>query len=89
MEGVEAVEVEKLYAFVPAFFGTHLGLSPKKNRIHPGLNANEIHAPHYNHHEVSFSFSFIFDRKFDVCVLVTYYKHHHFMILTNKEHASY
>ena len=24
MEGVEAVEVEKLYAFVRAFFGTHL-----------------------------------------------------------------
>ena len=26
MEGVEAVEVEKLYAFVRAFFGTHLTL---------------------------------------------------------------
>ena len=24
MEGVEAVEVQKLYAFVRAFFGTHL-----------------------------------------------------------------
>lgn len=73
-----------------------MGFYRKKN-LHSGLKANEIHASYYKHHKVSFSFSFIFDRKY-VCfgdILQSSYQSQqlskiaHISLVCNSGHTSF